>query len=458
MNPAKWLSRPVSEEFSGADWGDPRRNRRLCGIADTLSEDASASFPKLFSSSAELEGFYRFLRNDAVEWADVLTPHRQATYRRAEQLGECLVLHDTTQFVFQGQREGLGFTCTERQGFLAHFSLMVANDEARTPLGVAALKQYVRTQRKGKMSSRERAKDPASESNRWLEGVRTVRESCNASCIHVADREGDNLKRLTELLELGRFVVRVSYDRRVLDEDDEAVRLHQVLLETKARTRRSMTLSARGKGLNPKMNRRYPARSGRRATVCVGATSVYLTSTECFRGQDIEVNLVRVWEPRPPKGQPPVEWILWTTEPVDTAEQMNRVVDIYRARWLIEEYFKALKTGCQFERRQLESFDTLSTALALFAPVAWKLLLARTVSRFAPERPASDVLTPLQITYLERKYNQPVHNARQALLAVAKLGGHIKQNGEPGWLVLGRGYEELLVGEAFYQVLTQSER
>jgi hypothetical protein len=36
---------------------------------------------------------------------------------------------------------------------------------------------------------------------------------------------------------------------------------------------------------------------------------------------------------------------------------------------------------------------------------------------------------------------------RQAMLAVAQLGGHIKNNGDPGWLVLGRGYEELLVLE-----------
>jgi hypothetical protein len=206
MSPTEWLSRPVSEESSGVELGDPRRRRRLCGIADRLNEDAGASFPKLFSSSAELEGFYRFLRNDAVEWADVLAPHRQATYRRAEQFGECLVLHDTTEFVFQGQREGSGFTRTKRQGFFAHFSLMVANDEARTPLGVAALKQGVRSQHRGKVPSHKAAKDPASERNRWLEAVRTVRESCNANCIHVADWEGDSLKLLSGLLELGRLV------------------------------------------------------------------------------------------------------------------------------------------------------------------------------------------------------------------------------------------------------------
>jgi hypothetical protein len=47
-------------------------------------------------------------------------------------------------------------------------------------------------------------------------------------------------------------------------------------------------------------------------------------------------------------------------------------VDCYRGRWTIEEYFKALKTGCQYERRQLETAHSLLNALAILAPVAWR--------------------------------------------------------------------------------------
>ena len=52
---------------------------------------------------------------------------------------------------------------------------------------------------------------------------------------------------------------------------------------------------------------------------------------------ELELNVVRVCESHTPAGAVPVEWILYTTEPVDTAEQLAQVVDIYRARWLIEE-------------------------------------------------------------------------------------------------------------------------
>jgi len=57
----------------------------------------------------------------------------------------------------------------------------------------------------------------------------------------------------------------------------------------------------------------------------------------------LSVNVVYVREVAPPADQQPVEWILATTEPVDTANQLLAVVDSYRARWLIEQYFKAVE-------------------------------------------------------------------------------------------------------------------
>ena len=91
---------------------------------------------------------------------------------------------------------------------------------------------------------------------------------------------------------------------------------------------------------------------------------------------------------------------LLTTEPIDTVEQIVRIVDWYRTRWLIEEFFKALKTGCAYEKRQLESLPTLLVALALLAPIAWRLLLLRHLSREPPATAATVALTPRQLQVL----------------------------------------------------------
>jgi hypothetical protein len=164
---------------------------------------------------------------------------------------------------------------------------------------------------------------------------------------------------------------------------------------------------------------------------------------------ELHVNVVYVQEVDAPKDEEPVAWVLVTTEKIETSEQVAAVVDHYRARWLIEEFFKALKTGCAVEKRQLESFGALTNALALFLPIAWQMLLLRTVSRLDPNAPASHVLTATQIAVLRHYQPQKMPardaTAKDALYAVAGLGGHLKNNGAPGWRTLAHGMQELLL-------------
>jgi hypothetical protein len=164
----------------------------------------------------------------------------------------------------------------------------------------------------------------------------------------------------------------------------------------------------------------------------------------------LHVNVIHVFERKPPQGEPPVEWFLLTNLPVDTDEAIAFAVDCYRPRWMIEEFFKALKTGCQFEKRQLESAHSLLNALAILAPVAWRLLLLRHLARSEKRAPASSALTPQQLEVLMAVAKKPLPrrpSARDAMLAVAALGGHLKSNGDLGWLVLGRGMHDLLLLE-----------
>ena len=52
------------------------------------------------------------------------------------------------------------------------------------------------------------------------------------------------------------------------------------------------------------------------------------------------------FEKNPPAGEAPLEWRLITTEPIASREQVVQILEWYRTRWLIEEFFKCLKTGC----------------------------------------------------------------------------------------------------------------
>ena len=85
----------------------------------------------------------------------------------------------------------------------------------------------------------------------------------------------------------------------------------------------------------------------------------------------------------------PIEWMLVASDAVQTVEDATAVVDHYRACWLIEDYFKAIKTGCAFEKRQLTTFDGLVRALAIFVPMAWHLLVLRHLGRTDLPRPVT---------------------------------------------------------------------
>ena len=99
---------------------------------------------------------------------------------------------------------------------------------------------------------------------------------------------------------------------------------------------------------------------------------------------------------------------------------------------------------------QFQSLHALTNALAVFSVIAWRILLARGASRKHPEAPASSVLSTTQLRVLKHKLKlqaQP-STVQDAVYAVARLGGHLKRNGDPGWLTLGRGFERLLFLEA----------
>jgi IS4 transposase len=264
-------------------------------------------------------------------------------------------------------------------------------------------------------------------------------------------------------------VVRVRQERLVRDEDGKSKLLLEALNGLSSVLVREVPLKARSaRRINPKHCQ--PPRRERLASLHFRARTVILPRPHYGDQANkalpatLAVNIVHVFEPTPPSGETPIEWLLATSEPVDTVEQVARVVDWYRARWVIEEYFKVLKTGCAYEKRQLESSHALVNALAVTVPVAVELLTLRTDARRTPDADASTILSSSQISVLrvmQRRHKLPQKpTVRDALLAIAALGGHLKNNGDPGWQTLWRGYEKLLLADAAWSaaLLTRSDQ
>jgi hypothetical protein len=178
----------------------------------------------------------------------------------------------------------------------------------------------------------------------------------------------------------------------------------------------------------------------------------------------LQLNAVHVFEPSPPDGEAPIDWMLLTTESIGTAAETVAIVDHYRARWVIEEYFKALKTGCSVEKRQLCSLDGLLRAVAVFVPMAWMLLTLRKLGRDTKPRDASAILDCDQLLLLRALLEKRSRalprcpTVRDVMLGIAALGGHIKNNGDPGWLVLARGWRRFAEAEEVWNVMRKYDQ
>jgi hypothetical protein len=457
----------VAGVFAGVDLGDPRRNARLERTLQLLAAAPDSPLPEAMGGDSKLKGAYRLLNSEFVDATALNAQHAVTTAERAKKAGCVFAIHDTTQFEFShADAEAVGYLNTGKAGFRLHYALIVdATDTRRRPLGVANAEAIFRDRpprkrrkKRGRSSKSgpETVRDEQRKSLRWSRGFAKV-GACleGANLIHLADREGDNYELLGRAVQAGqRFVIRVRVpDRRVRGENGQSGSVRTVIESCKGLLTREVPISTRRKRPEPQANKTHPPRAARIAELEFSATSVAISRPRYHRADlpaELSLNVVRVFEPKAPEQEKPIEWLLFTTEPVSTPEEVAAVVDAYRARWLIEECNKAIKTGCSYEQRQLESRHALLTLLAITLPIACEVLWLRSRAREGPDRPAQEVLTPTQIEVLRvlgpRKLGlaPTIHDA---LWAVAALGGHLKSNGEPGWQILHRGMIKLLAYE-----------
>lgn len=428
------------------DFKDRRLRERLAKMVSKLAANPKASFPAVFNE-AELEGAYRFFGNPAIDSEDILSGHYARMQERSREAGSVLVVHDSTQFAFDpnGSREGLGRIRKTKTGqaFFGHVALVVSADGSRNPLGLAALETWVRHD------------DPAgAEKKRWARGVdvTNARLGETQKVLHVMDREADDYELFAHLVEnRHRFLIRLTYDRVLSRQVGEASsRISDVLSQVECVIERRTKLSKRIEGSrSPTQKKTHPARAARVAQLAIGAMPLVLPRPRLHReGPDqLSLTLIRVWEPNPPEGEPAMEWLLITNESAARPEELNQLVDAYCARWTIEEFFKALKTGCAFMKRQLEDYESLVNALAVSAPIACRALQLRTRARLKPEATDQLILEPDEMLVLRLKGRiklpaQPTN--RDILLAVAAMGGHIRWNGDPGWKTICEGLHDLI--------------
>ena len=188
------------------------------------------------------------------------------------------------------------------------------------------------------------------------------------------------------------------------------------------------------------------------ASVSVGAFPVVLyrnakrNKTYVKPRDYISLNVVVVKETAPPDGREGISWVIYTSLPVETLDQIGKVVRIYELRWLIECFFKYLKSGFKLEDVRYDNARKTAIHIVVIS-IATSFLM----------RLKEKIGLPYGSVLSEKEYEKVKHAAKnlndenvdfdlRMFAYIAKQGGWRGRKSDPiSPLTLIRGFDRVTV-------------
>lgn len=411
-------------------------------------------------SWSDLKEAYRLFNCESVTFAAVA----QAHYERRHHCGaqRCLIINDTTEINFTWKRQipDLGsLGAGQGYGLLLHSALMLSAEGE--VLGLAGQKLICR-QRRPKQPARTRTQSlrQARESQLWTQVIDAVgRPPEGSQWVHVADRGADNFEVYCHCRQQGcDWIIRArGLNRKLVDAQGHTRSLRDLRTSFQKAGRYSLPVRSRPR------RARDAARPAHQATLQIRFGSCRMppprllpADLKLHRPTPLPMGLVWVEELDPPDPAAAVDWVLYTSLPVENPEQARAIIDSYQLRWLIEEWHKCLKTGCRVTARRLQARERLEPLLALLSIQAVRLLSLKTLSREHPDIPARHQVPEWHLKVLSRRLHRSTAKwtIGEFVREVAGLGGFLKRkhDGHPGWQSIWDGWQQLLRLAEGYQL------
>lgn len=464
------MSLGLSSEVEHVDLGDKRLDRRLSRVVKELGESPTLSIPSATQGRAEMEAAYRLFDNPKVTPEKILKPHIAATRRRIAERDYVLLVQDTSELDLtrpNQQVDGAGPMDHEsRRG--AFFHPLMAFDGDGIPLGLAWQKIWTRDSLNSHLSKKERSTKRThtpiqeKESIRWIEGIRQAREVAQSSpettCVCVGDSEADIYEsfvepRTFETSEGSQGELHLLIRARQRRATEETGDWFALLREQPCLYQSSIEVSPRSpqKIAPAKARKRNLPRTARIAQLEVRTKRVTLRPP--YRpGQQLpatDINLVLIEETDAPQGCEPICWLLATTLPIETPEQVKTIVDSYCLRWQIEIFFRTIKSGCRIQERYFEKLYRLLNCVAVYSIAAWRVMYLCRMGRECPDMSCEVIFEPCEwkAVYKIMKKKEPPQEPpplNDIVRMVAVLGGFVdRRKSQPGTQTLWIGLQRL---------------
>jgi hypothetical protein len=414
----------------------------------------------VFGNRAERDGAYDFVENPAVESEHLIAGIARATAHEASAHdfvfvpvdGSSLKLWDGTGNKDFGR---IGTHANSATGVKVMSALLL--DPSGVPLGLAAQSWWSRSRKKQKHPRMEKREVDEKETLHWFKCFEQASKARserapNTRLWFQLDRGADAWTIIRALsASEDWFTVRSRCDRRL---SDGRSFLRKKLRGLPVAMKYNVALTAR------KKHKHQPARKKRLAQLSVRASefSLRLFDKRRKKVRHQKINALLVRESRTtPRSEEPIQWILLTNHPIETTEDLAKIIEGYCLRWKIEDFHKSWKSGfCNVEETQLHSTDAVIRWATILATVAVRAEQLKHISRSFPDAPASEHLTVDEVStlrLLRRKYGP--NNERQpetltisvATRWIADLGGYTGKSsgGPPGTITIQRGLQHLLI-------------
>ena len=429
----------IADELTGINLDDERLDKRSKTLIETLAANPEASINASCKDWNETLAAYRFFSNDLVSPEEILRPPQEATLQRMQVQPVVLIVQDTTELDYTEHppEDARCLNTEHRFGLYDHVSLAATPE--RLCLGVVGVETFDRAPESlGKSDERRTLPIEEKESYRWLQGYRLACElavKCpGTQIVSVADRECDIYEIYAEYRDRpnrrAEYVIRAQWERATPERDPETGKnayrtVYQTVADSPLLATRIVELPA------------IPGRAAREACLEIRAISVTMKAPHdrsCLK--PVTHNVVLVQEVGGPGDGTDVDWLLFTTLPIDTAAAVEKVIDYYRARWIVEIYFRTLKSGCCVEEIQLETVARLKRCLAFYRIIAWQILNLTYLNRTAPDLPCTAMFSDSEWKSVYRVVTkQAVPKTPPGLSRfvriLSQLGGYNNRPGEP---------------------------
>jgi DDE family transposase len=396
--------------------------------------------------------FTRFLRNGSVTATEMASHAAERTAARAAGR-DVVVIQDTSELALGGRRaKANGYGPVGKggalRGLLLHAVLAV---DAGTG-GVLGLVDAKVWNRKGgkKVADRRSRKTSNKESQRWLDGTMRAGEvlAAAAQITGVSDRESDIYEHFAQRPDNVHLIVRACQNRRIETDDADQMNLlfnHVDGLPEQGRFQVKIPAA--------------PGRKARTTELAVRFTRVVLRKplhgAAANLPATIALTMVDVRETSTPQDGKPIRWRLLTTHPVTNLGEARRIIDLYRMRWTIEEFFHTLKTAAfDIEAADIGAPKVMIkfvAAVTIAAVTVMQLVKARDgttdqglADAFDPaDQPILEALSAQLEGKTARQRNpHPRGSLAFASWVIGRLGGWTGYYGKPGPRIMRQGLDD----------------